>query len=112
MQKREVSTNVSYHGKERNGVSRREERPGSKRILKGGRWRTRHVCHGRTTFRVVDHRRRHDLTGLLFSVQQSGQRQETSEPAKRRKEEEFEHVFDGRWRNGIILISKRKGSVT
>jgi hypothetical protein len=56
-QGRDVSTNASYHGKERNGVSRREERPGAKRMLKGGRWGTRHVCHGRTTIRVVDPRR-------------------------------------------------------
>lgn len=81
--------NASYHGKKRDGVTGREERPRARRVVEGGRRGTCHVCHGSTSVRVVD--------SMFFSIQQPVQPQETGEPAKRCDKEKLEDVSEGGW---------------
>jgi len=103
--------NVSYHGKKRDGVSRREEGPGARIVGEGGRWGTCHVYHGGTSICAVGQGRRHDLH-WLFSVQQPVQPQKTNEPAKRCNEEKFEDGSEGRWKGSVDRIARGKGGET
>lgn len=87
--------NASYHGKKRDGVTGREERPRARRVVEGGRWGTCHVCHGSTSVRIVDQGRRRHLISMFFSIQQPVQPQETGEPTKRCDKEKLEDVSEG-----------------
>jgi hypothetical protein len=87
--------NASYHGKKRDSVSRREERPGTRIVVESGWWGTCHVSYCSTSIRAVTHGRRDNLISLSFSIQQPVQPEETSEPAKRSDEEKLEDISDG-----------------
>jgi hypothetical protein len=77
--------NASYHGKKRDGVTGREERPRAKRVVEGGSGGTCHLCHG-TSVRVV-----------RSTIEQAVQPQEAGDLAQRCDKEKLEEVSEGGW---------------